>query len=131
MSESLSDRLTVKVGDEDRQLFMSFGILNAIASALGNNIENVGMISVNPDLRNGVLGALLSKRDEKGVITEEFNSFVTELSTEDGEKILEWAGDHVLGFFIRAMETQARLVEKNKERVAKFASTASAAGSKA
>jgi hypothetical protein len=127
MSNQTADRITVTVAGQPREIFMSFGILNALCAAVAN-VEQVGLILLDPTLRLGVLEVLLSPRDDKGKITEKFDLERDEMSSADAEIVLEWAGDHVLDFFMRAVETQSRLLTKNKDRVAKLSSIVSQAG---
>jgi hypothetical protein len=125
------DTVTVQVNGEDRELFMSFGILNAIAGAIDNNVENVGLVAINPLLRQAVLEALLSPRNDKGKVVPEtkFDPDADRVSIEDVNKVLEWAAESALDFFLSAMETQKKLLEKNADRAKKLNSTLSPAGS--
>lgn len=118
----------VTLDDKPFEVFMSFGLLNAVARHVGNP-DNIGLILLNSDLREMVLTELLSERSKSGAITKKREFGEVDISLEDCEKLLEFAAEHVLDFFLRALEKANKLAGKTKKVVEAHAATSN--GSKA
>src|SRR4051812_46735505 len=98
------DKLTIKIGDSDRELFMSFGLLNALSQIVGDP-SKVSMISLDPDTRSKVLTATLAKRKASGKVIEDIPDIDDiDASIIDIEKVLEWVSGHVMAFFVRSVQ---------------------------
>lgn len=114
----MSDKLTITVNGEEREIFMSFGLLNHLCNVIGT-VENVPLISMDAELRNVILPLTLAERSKSGKLINkelpEVDDF--EISVSDGEKLLEWVTDHAGNFFIKALETAKRLESNNRERL--------------
>lgn len=114
----MSDKLSIIVNGEEREIFMSFGLLNHLCNVVGT-IENVPLISIDVELRNTILPLTLAERTKSGKLINkelpEVDDF--EITVEDGEKLLEWVTDHAGNFFIKALETARRLESNNKDRL--------------
>lgn len=110
------DRLTVVVGGNSKELFMSFGLLNELCRLYGD-VHAATQVTLNPDLRDVTMISLFSERDENGLIPEgkEVRLAKLEISLDDAERVLNWAADHAIYFFLTALK---RAVEAQKQNAA-------------
>lgn len=126
----------LKLNGKDHEIFMSFGLLDEITGLVGD-MEQLPLLTLDRDTRSKMLELLLSERDEDGAIKTKFNPRKSDLTPEQINELGAWVSEHVLNFFLTALEGSATLGEKNKDRVQKLAeiavrnSTALPAGSKA
>lgn len=127
-------RLTVNVGGTDRTLFMSFGLLNEIAALVGGP-DQVPELSFNPVVSTSALNLLLAARDKRGNIippTDDEPAVPLDLDPEAAEAMIDWAGAHVLDFFVRRLAKSAALFATRADQLAaagsSLTSTASLAG---
>lgn len=107
----MSDKLTVNLDGKDKELFMSFGLLNELSRLVGDP-ANVAIASVDPEMREKMLKALLSERDGTGKITKEWNPLVSGFTMEQANQVLEWVAENLIGFFVTSLEGAERLREK-------------------
>lgn len=123
----MSDTITIKQNDEDRELFMSFGLLNELTRIIGDP-GRVPQVALEPDLRDEFLTALFAKRKKSGKIEEAADIDDLDVSYEDVEKALTWAQEHVMSFFVRSFRQIKAVTEKHEAEVTSL--TSSLAGSK-
>lgn len=112
----LSPTLEVKLDGEDREIFMSFGLLNEL-STLVDSPEQVAIIPLNPTLRSQVLGALFAKRKKSGKIEQAVDIEDLDISIAHAEAAMAWAMEHLTAFFIRALRKVVEVTEKNKNDI--------------
>lgn len=112
----LPSTCTIKVDDQDYEIFMSFALLNRIAFLVGNP-DHVHTIMLNPEMREAVLRELISPRDKKGKISKVMEIYDVEISLEDTQIALDFAADHVMDFTVRALSRSAALQNRNQERI--------------
>lgn len=114
----MSDRLKIqrKGGAEEHTLFMSFGLLNELCGIV-QSPEAVAFITLDPFIRASILKSVLSERDEEGMIATEINLNTLDVSVEDVEKVLGWVEDHVMAFFMNALQRLKSVQEKYKGMV--------------
>lgn len=112
----MDDTYQVKVAGEDREVLMSFGLLDDLAREVGD-VDSVALIGVDANLRTAVLRSLLSKRDTKGRIQEELSIFDIDMTPKQVNGLLDWAGAHLLDFFLTSMEQTKATVDRNQDRV--------------
>lgn len=111
----MNDKLTINYEGEDRDLLMSYGLLNELVIIVGSP-EVTPTIAVNPLMREDVLKACLAERKPSGKISKPIADMDDiNISIADVEKILEWASEHVLNFFVRSLGRMLRQVEANKD----------------
>ncbi|BAQ50289.1 hypothetical protein [Methylobacterium aquaticum] len=117
-------RLRVNISGEDRDLFMSFGLLNEVASLVGSP-EGVPTLSFNPPTAHALLELVLAKRDKRGNILRDDEEPIVphDLDPDVGETIIDWAGAHVLDFFIRRFKKSAQLFATQAENLAAVGSS--------
>jgi len=118
----VSPEITVKVDGEDRDIFMSFGLLDTLSRLIGDP-SNVAQVHIDLDLRKGVLEALLAERKKSGKVINEVDIEETEISIEDAEKLVEWAASHVLNFFIRSLSKVSEMTKKSEKEIKALVST--------
>lgn len=124
---TISDKLTIKINDEERELFMSFGLLNELTKIVVDP-SRVGAVNLDPELRESFLTALFAKRKKSGKVEEDIDYDDIDISVEDVESALSWAQEHVLSFFVRSFRNIQTVTEKYSEEVTSL--TSSLAGSK-
>jgi hypothetical protein len=110
-------RLKVTVNDVQRELFMSFGLLNELCRGVGS-VQSAIQIPTDSELRDYTLLATLSERNENGEVDTPINLRLIDMSLEDAENLLSWASDHCVDFFLRTMERVVKTQEKNLDRFA-------------
>jgi hypothetical protein len=112
----VSDRIQVVFLDgEERELFMSFGLLNVLSQLVGG-IEQLPFIYSESSMREVILITCLNERDNSGRIPElsEFNALGERLSVTQAEDILGWVEAHLAGFFIRSLKRLGKLTSLAK-----------------
>jgi len=111
----MSDKLSVTFEGNDRELFMSYGLLNELAKLVGSP-EVAPSISLDEHLRAEVLAACLAERKPSGKVTQKVKDMDDlDISIDDIESILDWATEHVLNFFVRSLGKMLKRVEANKD----------------
>lgn len=113
---------TIKIADKPVHLKMTFGLLNEICRIAGDG-DAALLLNMDQDLRDATIKALLSERDEEGLITKDVNLFSLDATPEDIVGMLDWAGGHVLDFFLTATEKARDLGKRNEARLAVLQST--------
>lgn len=121
-TEAPASRIKVTIGSEDREIFMSFGLLNELARVVGD-VNRTAAIDLDADLALEVMTLCLVPRDERG--RPQFKDFEipAELDPETAETILDWVKDHVLAFFIRRLKKTLNLIETNKPALTEIGSS--------
>ena len=103
--------LTVKIDGEDRDLFMSYGLLTALSKKLPT-ADAVGAIPHDPELRDVTLLVALAERSKTGKITKALDSIEDiDISMEDVERVLDWVMEHLTGFFVRGLEKSKKVLD--------------------
>lgn len=113
-------RITLDVGGTDRTLFMSFGLLNEIA-ALVQSPENIPELSFNATTSTAALHLMLAPRDKRGNLLPEKDdepAVPLDLDPAIAEQLLDWAGAHVLDFFVRRLTKSAQLYATRADQLA-------------
>jgi hypothetical protein len=107
--------LHITLAGADRELLMSYGLLNELAKIVGSP-EVAPSISIDEGLRQEVLAACLAERKPSGKILKPVPDMDDlEISIDDIESILDWATEHVLSFFVRSLGKMVKRVEANKD----------------
>ena len=112
----MADTFTIKINGKERDVKMSFGLLNILCQKVGD-LDGAATIAMDQSLREGVLIELLSDRDTRGRISEEFDLFTADMNPDDVVALLDWAGEHVLDFFLKGLERAKKLQERNMPRL--------------
>lgn len=100
-------RITIQTPAGEREVFMSFGLLNELTALIGTP-EQVPALSFNPGISSAAIELLLSTRNKRGKIDDEQEVAAFELEIDEAERLLDWAGEHVLDFFVRRFAMHAK-----------------------
>lgn len=109
----LNDHFTMRVGENSRDIKMTFGLLNELVRTVGD-IEAVAEISFNTDLRDEVLSQVFSERNKDGRIEEKVTLFNLDVDPDEVVGLLEWVGSHVTDFLLKQMVRTKSLMEKHQ-----------------
>lgn len=112
----LSPFHTLKIGEESREIKMTFGLLSELAAQF-NDVDDVATVTLNHGLRDYLVTLVLSERDKQGMITEPFSLWDSPMSIEEGESLLKWVVAHVFDFFLKSLEGTVELSETNQTRL--------------
>lgn len=99
-----------------KEIFMSFGLMNAITRIVGD-VDNVAALATDYDARDRVLVELLSERTKSGKMTEKVDLEELPLTYDEVVKIMTWAQEHMVDFFIKSLTGVKDLATKNKDRI--------------
>lgn len=124
MSDALNRTLTVEVNGKSRDLFMSFGLLNELATMFGD-VDRLTELPTNHELRTEMLKAVLAERTKSGKVTVAADLDDIDIDPQDIPKILAWAADWVVDFFIRSGEAVKSVFVRNSDRVKSLMSSES------
>lgn len=105
-----SKTITIKVDNNDRELFMSYGLLNELLRLIPDT-NLIALVYTDPDIRNKIIEQVLADRSPTGKITtmRPFDMYIVE--QEAVEEMLEWVVEHVTAFFIRVIAVLTKKVE--------------------
>lgn len=112
----MGEYIEVKVNGENRDIKMTFGMLNTLCQIVGD-VDNIASLHVDAYVRSKILTELLSDRDSRGKVRATADLESTDVSMDDVEALLTWAGDHVLDFFLKALERTKALQDKHLPRI--------------
>ena len=112
----LKPSIVVKINGDDREIMMTYGLLNA-CSRLVTNPDQIAQLAVDPDLRDNLLKVLLAKRTLSGKVEHEFVLDETEMSVDTVLELVDWASSHLLDFFLKALQRAKSLTDANKDRI--------------
>jgi len=110
------DHFTIQVGGEDHDIKMSFGLLNNLCRKAGD-IDGAAMVALDQDLRDAFLVELLSPRDPRGKIKEPIEPFELDVEVQSVLDLIDWAGNHVMDFFLKGLERTKALQDRNMDRI--------------
>lgn len=113
------DRIKVTVNDQDRELLMSAALIRKIINLI-SDIEAVPMIFIDPVIQEKAIIETLVERDGRGNPVEDvstLNLFAFNMSTDEGEKLVKWIGDHALYFFTKGAVTSAEALKISQKTV--------------
>jgi hypothetical protein len=113
---SPNPRIKISVNGEQRDLYMSFGLLNEICRGIGN-FQAALQIPVDAELRDYALLAVLSERNDEGEVTTAANLRKLDIPVDEVEDLLAWITDHCTDFFLRTMERVVKNQKTNEARM--------------
>lgn len=119
---SSNDKITVTLNGKERELFMSFGLLNNLTRIV-DDPTRVPAIRTDSELRDAVLSAALAERKTSGKIEKEVDIDDIDITIDDVERTLDWVMEHVMGFFVRALKKVVEVTEANKADMEALASS--------
>lgn len=123
-----SDRITLKVitasgAVEEREIFMSYGLLNSLVRVLGDP-SRTAALDLDPDLAEQVLLLVLIPRSPTGKPTVSFEEFeLPGLDPEEAYKLFDWVKEAVLSFFVKRLRKTIDAIEEKKDDLASLGSS--------
>ena len=94
---------------------MSYGLVRSLSKILPS-LDHIPALMLNDELRDKVLVALLSDRSNTGKVTKEADLDESDIAVEEVERVIAWAQEHLLDFFLRsAKNAQTLLGRQEKE----------------
>ena len=100
-------KLSVIGADTPKVIFMSFGMLAELTTIV-KDVDSLGRIHVDPEIREEVLKVLLSDRDEKGEISTEHTVYSVPMMPPDAISLLNWVHNHVASYFMDALQNMTK-----------------------
>ena len=100
-------KLSVIGAAEPRTIFMSFGMLAELTSVI-KDVDSLGRIHVDPEIREEVLQIVLSDRDEKGEISTKNTVYSVPMMPPDAMSLLSWVHNHVAAYFMDALQIMSK-----------------------
>ena len=113
MSDNPPVTFNISVNGEDKEVFMSFALLNTITGYF-RNAEELEQILLNSDVRASVITELLSERNETGRITKNFDINRMKADPDQILDLLEWVSEHVETFFMKALQRAKQRMKKKQ-----------------
>ena len=115
-TRELVDQIQINANEKPRTIKMSFGLLNRLCIIAGD-AEGCVTMMIEPSMQNRILLEVFAERNEEGqiVIAADLDSY--DLSTNDVMILLDWVSEHVLDFFLRALEMAQNLQKRSHNRV--------------
>lgn len=113
MSDSPAARFNLRVNDEDKEVFMSFALLNTITGYF-RSAEELDQILLNPEIRNSIITELLSERNENGRILKNFDTTKMVVDPDEVLDLFEWVAEHVENFFTKALQRAKQRMKKKQ-----------------
>lgn len=88
-----------------KEVFMSAGLVRRLAAIVDATGDVAGLYS-KPVLQELLLTEMLRPRGVRGQpeTDQEFEASDFHISTDEGQKLLEWAIEHLIGFFEKAVD---------------------------
>ena len=96
-------KITVNLDGKDKQVLMSFGLLNVLMTYVQNPMDVLGL-PLDAELTQTLISECLAERNHEGVLTSYPNLFT--LDPDDGERIVIWVVDHLSYFFVQTLSQQ-------------------------
>lgn len=118
--------LTIKVNGDDREIFMSFALLNRITYLMGDSSQ-IPLILQDPELREVVLVEALAERDKNGKVLVKKNMDEMDVTFDAIQDVLEFVSEHVADFTLAAMERATKVMVKHNARIQALAPKAASA----
>lgn len=112
----MSDAFTIEVAGEAVEVKMTYGMLNSLCR-LSGDADAAVMFNLDADLQAAVVRELLAKRTKTGKILDGFELFTLDVDPGELADLLDWAGGHVLDFFIQAAKKAKALGESREEEM--------------
>lgn len=102
MSELL-DHMTIRLNGEDREIFMSFGLVRDLNRAFPNPNDPVQVFH-NPHQFENALWLLLADRSPTGkLLAEEFDLDEQDMDPDDAVALVRWGMEHLMRFFLKKL----------------------------
>jgi len=106
---------------DGRQIFMSYGMLNALSQRVGGP-DQISLVYLDMELQMDLLCTLMGTYDKDA---KKFTpaSTATDISLSDAERMTHWLVEHLIDFFVRTLTQAKAMEEKYQPKLAPFKST--------
>lgn len=124
---NLSAHHSIKINGEDREIFMSYGLLHVLCVLVNNDPANAILLQLSEDLQREALRELLTERKPSGKAIKEFTEDDLDDTVVDPDDIVElvgWAMQHVINFMLKRAEKVDLVGEQAKPRLEALAQKA-------
>lgn len=113
-----ADRITVVVNGENKEVFMSGGLIRELSPIVGG-LEDFAGAFVDTEVQKVLLIEVLKPRNPRGNPSEnkEYGLDDFSMSLEECDKLLNWVMDHVLHFFVNSLTSAKSLAERNQKTI--------------
>lgn len=119
----MNPKFKIKINGEERDIKMSFGLLNVLATAVGE-LDDIPHILLNGELRTDIFVKTVVRRDAEGTPVETLNMFTIDVEEDDVIDLLTWVAEHLTDFFLKSIEkTRSLSTPERMERVKNLMST--------
>jgi hypothetical protein len=109
------DRLKIKLHNEDKELFMSAGLIRRIVPYFMAGSQSFGEVLVDADAQSQILAEILVDRNERGEPDEtSITKNLDGLGIEDSNKVIEWSLLHAAHFFIENVKMVKNIKTKEE-----------------
>lgn len=115
-TQKLDRTFSIEVNGKAREVFMSMGLLNELCKLIGD-VENIGNVVVDDNLRETVIVALLAERSKTGKVAQRFDIEDLDVDPDQVIALVGWATEWVVDFFMKSAEAAKRVMFKNQGRL--------------
>ena len=112
----MNDKITIVLNGVSRVVFMSYGLLNRLVRVV-SDLPDLSQVMVNPEAQERLLKEILVKRDAEGNPVGPHTLDELEMSIEDATRLLNWATDHVLTFFVSGLATLKEIDSRHSAKI--------------
>lgn len=113
---SANPKIKIQVDGEEREIFMSFALLNKLLRLVGPQ-ENIPLIAISAELSEAVLYEVLAKRSATGKVLEQKPVEEIAITLDDVQDVLEFVSEQLLDFTVAALTKAAAQKGKVQERL--------------
>lgn len=112
----LSETLATTFGDKDHEIFMSYGILTMLVAPCKLGLDSAMGYATDNTLQNEWLRTLTAPEDSVGrPLLKGHNIDRLKISVLEAGKIIDWAGSHVINFYLTRLASQTNLLESKSD----------------
>lgn len=120
MSERPSDYFTITVNGEEREVFMSYGLLRTLSKIIENDPNKIHLLQMDDECHSVAVREMLAERKKSGKVKEPFTEEDFEDMIVDPSELvglISWGVEHLIDFFTLKMEMMEKVARKNQARL--------------
>lgn len=118
MANELSDTYTVVIDGKEREIKVSYGLLQRVCTRF-DNLDTVVHLSNDFVMLSEIMNEFLAERDDKGVKLEPSRDYTMAMDMDEGNKFTDWMVAHIIDFFISRSQALPQ-TNKQLERLVKI-----------
>ena len=116
MTDKVSDTLVVSRNGQQVPILMSYALLTELTKVI-KDITDVQVIMLDQELRDSVLKIIFAERTEDGLIKSEPTMAQLGMTPGDVMRVLRWASEHALDFFLEGIEASVAILKPREDRL--------------